>query len=88
MVSISLQLMLVLGVGLSVAQSFVQERISFATRKHAVALHAEKRKETLKFGKELTFTSKPLSDANIEDVAEFFKRGMPGPSLVLAALDL
>jgi hypothetical protein len=74
MVSISLQLMLVLAFGLSIAQSFVQERISFATRKHAAALHAEKQKETLKFGKELTFTSKPLSDAKIEDVVEFFKR--------------
>jgi hypothetical protein len=75
MVSRSLQLlMLVWAWGLSIAQSFVQERIIFAPRMPAAALHAEKQKETLKFGKELTFTSKTLSDATAEDVAEFFRR--------------
>jgi hypothetical protein len=66
MVSRSLQLMLVWA---SVAQSFIQERLSVAPRKHVEALHA-----SLNFGKEITFTSKPLSDAKSEDVAEFFRR--------------
>lgn len=73
MVARSLQLMLVWAWGLSNAQSFVQERISFISRKHAAALHAETPKETLQFGKELTFTSDSL-DAKVEDVAEFFRR--------------
>jgi hypothetical protein len=74
MVSRSLQLMLVWAWGLSHAQSFVQERISFAPRKHAATLQAEKQKETLKFGADLKFTSESLSDAKVEDVAAFFRR--------------
>jgi hypothetical protein len=73
MVSRSLQLVLVSAWGLG-AQSFVQDRISFASRKHAAVLHAEKEKETLKFGGDLIFTSESLPDAKVEDVAAFFKR--------------